>query len=172
MYNAIQRNMEVELIPACKRYGLDVVVYNPVAGGVLSGKYKTADVPESGRYSDSVGAMGQQYRGRYFKDTTFEALRIIEPVIAKHGLTMIETALRWVIHHSKLNVMDGTDGIILGVSSFDQLEGNLKECEKGPLPEEVVKALDEAWMVTKAEASVYWHQKLEYTYDTKKALFG
>lgn len=39
MYNAITRSLDQELIPACKRYGLDVVVYNPIAGGLFSGTY-------------------------------------------------------------------------------------------------------------------------------------
>jgi hypothetical protein len=68
----------LRLIPACKRYGLDVVVYNPIAGGLFSGKYKTKDIPKEGRYSDAVGRMGEMYRKRYFKDSTFEALKIIE----------------------------------------------------------------------------------------------
>lgn len=58
------------------------------------------------------------------------------------------------------------------MSSFEQLEGNLKDCEKGPLPEGVVKALDEAWMTAKADQPNYWHFDLEYAYDTRKALFG
>ena len=68
MYNAITRSIEAELIPACRRYGLDVVVYNPVAGGIFSGKYKASEVPESGRFSDSEGVRGTMYRKRYFKD--------------------------------------------------------------------------------------------------------
>jgi aflatoxin B1 aldehyde reductase len=148
------------------------VVYNPIAGGLFSGKYKTADIPTSGRYSDSVGKMGEMYRKRYFKDSTFEALRIIEPVVKKHGLTMVETALRWVVHHSSLNIKDGgRDGVIIGVSGIDQLESNLKDLEKGPLPEEVVQALDKAWLVSKPDTPNYWHLDLKYTYDTRKALF-
>jgi len=141
MYNAITRSLEKELIPACKRYGIDVVTYNPIAGGLFSGKYKTKEIPKEGRYSDAVGGMGEMYRKRYFKDSTFEALQIIEPVVEKHGLTMVETALRWVVNHSALNIKDGNDGVIIGVSSLDQLDQNLKDCEKGPLPEEVVQAL-------------------------------
>lgn len=171
MYNAITRSIEAELIPACRRYGLDIVVYNPIAGGIFSGKYKSNDVPTEGRYSDSVGKMGSMYRARYFKDATWEALRIIEPVVQKHNLTMIEVAFRWCIHHSALNIKDGRDGIIMGVSSLQQLEQNLKDCDKGPLPEEVVKALDDAWLVTKATTPNYWHLDLKYTYDTQQALF-
>lgn len=108
------------------------------------------------------------YRGRYFKDATFEALSIVEPVVEKHGLTMPETALRWARHHSSLNMgKDGHDGIIIGVSSFAQLESNLRDIEKGPLPDEVVEALDKAWLVAKATAPNYWHLDLKYTYDTR-----
>jgi len=67
MYNAITRSLEKELIPACKRYGLDVVVYNPIAGGLFSGKYKANEIPKEGRYSDAVGRMGEMYRKRYCK---------------------------------------------------------------------------------------------------------
>jgi aflatoxin B1 aldehyde reductase len=115
-------------------------------------------------------------RERYFKDTTFEALKIIEPVIEKHGLTMIETALRWLVHHSALNlatrVEGGNDGIIIGVSSRAQLEGNLRDLEKPALPEEVVQALDAAWRVCKGTAPNYWHGAYKYEYDTREALFG
>lgn len=78
---------------------------------------------------------------------------------------MLETALRWCVWHSKLNVggvdyskigqpeRKGNDGIIIGVSSIKQLEGNLKDLEKGPLPEEVVKVLDEAWLISKRKSN-------------------
>lgn len=172
MYNAITRSIDPELVTACRRYGLDIVIYNPVAGGIFSGKYKSTEVPAEGRYSDSVGAMGARYRERYFKDATFDALRVIEPVVEKHGLSLIETAFRWCVHHSALKINDGNDGIIIGVSSKKQLEQNLDAVEKGPLPDEVVKALDEAWLIAKPTTPNYWHLDLKYTYDTQKALFG
>ena len=113
--------------------------------------------------------MGGMYRKRYFKNSTFEALSVIEPVVKKHGLTMLETALRWCVHHSALNICGnkektakgwvGQDGIIVGVSSLEQLQGNLRDLEKGPLPEEVVQALDEAWMVAKAGTTNYVSQR-------------
>ncbi|KAK0619072.1 NADP-dependent oxidoreductase domain-containing protein [Immersiella caudata] len=172
MYNAITRNIEAELFVACRRYGLDVVVYNPIAGGLFSGKIKSTDiVPAEGRFSDQT-YMGKLYRGRYYRDSTFRALQTIEAAVEKSGLTMIETALRWVVHHSKLNVKNGNDSIIIGVSSKQQLEENLTHLEKGPLPEEVVKALDEAWLIAKPDSANYWHKDLTYTYDTKEALFA
>jgi aflatoxin B1 aldehyde reductase len=172
MYNAITRNIEPEVVTASRRYGLSIVVYNPIAGGLFSGKYDINKIPEDGRFSNISAGMGISYRNRYFKDATFDALRIIQPVAEKHGLTLIETALRWVLHHSALNVVDGHDGILIGVSSLEQLKMNLGYLEKGPLPEEVVKALDEAWLVAKATSPPYWHGELKYTYDTRKALFA
>ncbi|KAI1874323.1 uncharacterized protein JN550_002902 [Neoarthrinium moseri] len=173
MYNAITRGIDAELIPACRRYGLELVVYNPIAGGLFSGKIKSKDIaPTEGRFSDAQGT-GANYRNRYFKDSTFEALRTIEEAVAKHeGLTMIQTALRWVVHHSSLKIKDGNDGVIIGISSLEQLDGNLDALENGPLPDDVVQALDQAWKITKADAPNYWHKELAYTYDTKEALFG
>lgn len=97
------------------------------------------------------------YRDRYFHDTTFQALQHVEPVVKKHNLTLVETALRWCVHHSILKLAGGgNDGIIIGVSSFTQLETNLRDLEKGPLPEEVVQALDEAWGLFAYKGPSYW----------------
>jgi len=159
MYNAITREIETELIPACRKYGIELVVYNPLAGGVFSGKYKSkTEMPSEGRFAVTASS-GKMYRDRYFQDNTFLALQHIEPVVQKHNLTLLETALRWCIHHSMLKFSKdgGNDGIIIGVSSLKQLEGNLADCEKGPLPEEVVKVLDEAWEVyLKGRGPTYW----------------
>ena len=172
MYNAITRSLETETIVACHRYGLDVVIYNPLAGGLFSGKIKSAEVPQSGRYSDTAQS-GAMYRKRYFRDATFDALRLIEETAQKHNLTLLEIALRWCVHHSALKIKNGgRDGIIIGVSSLSQLEGNLRDLEKGPLPDEVVETLDEAWQITKGTTPNYWHLDLKYGYDTQAALFG
>ncbi|OCK75605.1 aflatoxin B1 aldehyde reductase member 2 [Lepidopterella palustris CBS 459.81] len=158
MYNAITRAIEPELVPCCRKYNIDIVVYNPLAGGIFSGKYKTKDVPQEGRYSNQSARIGSMYRDRYFKDATFDALGVVESVAQKHNLTLLEIALRWCVHHSELKtrIKGGNDGIIIGVSSFAQLGSNLADLEKGPLPEEVVKALDEAWMIAKSTSSTYF----------------
>ena len=97
------------------------------------------------------------YRSRYFKPEILAALGIIEPVAKAHGLSLIEVALRWCIWHSQLNIKDGgDDGIILGISSFDQLVGNVEACEKGELPAEVVEALDKGWEKARGVAPTYW----------------
>ncbi|KAF4443800.1 oxidoreductase [Fusarium acutatum] len=116
---------------------LYILVYNPLAGGVLSGRYKSKEIPaDGGRYSTQDPVIGAMYRDRYSKDVNFEALKVILPVADKLGLTLLEIAFRWLVHHSKLKVMDGNDGLVIGISSLSQLESNLDNVEKGPLPEE------------------------------------
>jgi aflatoxin B1 aldehyde reductase len=172
MYNFITRSIESELIPACQRYGMDVVVYNPIAGGLFSRQIRTKDtIPLEGRFSN-VHKNGWQSRDRYFRDSIFAALDLVDETLGKFKLTMIEASLRWLMHHSALQVKNGNDGIIVGVSKVEHLRENLPYLESGPLPDEVVKALDAAWIVAKAETANYWHLDLKYTYDTQQELFG
>ncbi|EWY81555.1 Aldo-keto reductase [Fusarium oxysporum f. sp. vasinfectum] len=157
MYNCLTRAIEEELVPCCRKFGMDILVYNPLAGGVLSGRYKSKEIPaDGGRYSTQDPVIGAMYRDRYFKDVNFEALKVIQPVADKLGLTLLEIAFRWLVHHSKLKVMNGNDGLVIGISSLSQLESNLDNVEKGPLPEEVLEVLDEAWKITKPSCSLYW----------------
>jgi len=99
---------------------------------------------------------GKLYYGRYWNDSYFDALEIITPVAEKHGLIVAEVALRWLEYYSQMSREKG-DAIIVGASSTKYLEGNLEDLEKGPLPEEVVEALEKAWAVAKAVVPKCWH---------------
>lgn len=99
------------------------------------------------------------YRSRYFKDEYFAALDIVKPAADKHGLTMVEVALRWMTHRSQLGkkfpdaILIGASRSVLGAedhstkycagawNSTKHIEQNLKDLEKGPLAEDVVRAL-------------------------------
>lgn len=113
--------------------------------------------PAEGRFA-TTSSLGQLYLDRYFKQSTFDALSIVEPVAAKHNVPLIEVALRWCLHHSQLKPASqgGDDGLIIGISSYEQLEQNVEACEKGPLPNEVVEALDKAWVRARGDAPTYW----------------
>jgi aflatoxin B1 aldehyde reductase len=67
------------------------------------------------------------------------------------GISSTEASFRWLVHHSGLS--DG-DVLILGATRVDQLAGNIELCKKGPLEEELVKAVDELWEAVKDETSV------------------
>ncbi|KFY12160.1 hypothetical protein V492_04058 [Pseudogymnoascus sp. VKM F-4246] len=174
MYNTLTRSVEAELFPALRRYGIAFYAYNPLAAGILSGKYTSeTDQPEEGRFSNVDSVRGERYRERYFRHGMFEALEIVRSVTEWKGLTLVEVAIRWLVHHSGLRIVDGgPDAVILGVSSLAQLEQNLDAMEAGPLPEAVIKALDEAWKSVGHESTPYWLGNLEYDYDTRKALFN
>ncbi|KAI0670451.1 Aldo/keto reductase [Trametes maxima] len=154
MYNAITREIEPELVPCCRKFGIRIVIYNPLAGGFFAGKVAAPDAqaPTGSRF-DPSSKMGRMYRARYFKSGFFDALNYLKPFAEKHQLRLTEIALRWVQHHS---VLTPEDGIILGASSAAQLKQNLEDSEKGPLPEEVVKALDEARLIVGANVPTYW----------------
>ncbi|OJT06071.1 Aflatoxin B1 aldehyde reductase member 2 [Trametes pubescens] len=154
MYNAVTREIEAELVPCLRKYGIRLVIYNPLAGGFFAGKVAAPDAqaPEGGRF-DPSSKMGQMYRARYFKNGFFDALNYLKPIAEKHQLRLTEIALRWCQHHSALTP---EDGIILGASSVAQLKQNLKDSEKGPLPEDILKALDEARLIVGASAPTYW----------------
>ncbi|KAH7916042.1 NADP-dependent oxidoreductase domain-containing protein [Hygrophoropsis aurantiaca] len=151
MYNAITRDMETELVPCCRKFGIRIVIYNPLAGGLFAGKITSAeDLVSDGSRFDARTTQGANYRARYLKDGYFKALELIKSVAEEHGIRTTEIALRWCQHHS---VLREEDGIIIGASSAAQLEDNCSDSAKGPLPDEVLQALDEANRIVKAHGS-------------------
>ena len=79
---------------------------------------------------------GKSYRQKHWNETVFETLDLIREAAGRHGLTEAECALRWLMRHSKLEVeMRGK--LIIGASSGETLEENLRDLEKSPLPEDV-----------------------------------
>ncbi|TDL17032.1 Aldo/keto reductase [Rickenella mellea] len=159
LYNAIHRAVEPELFPCLRKFGISFYGFNPLGGGFFTGRYTSKDsVPEEGsRFDSSKGTrQSSDYRGRYWNDQYFKALEIINESATANNLTMAETALRWVNHHSSMKREFG-DAIIIGASSVKHIHENLIDLEKGPLPEEVVKAIEEAWEVVKGNVTKYWH---------------
>ncbi len=182
----MQRRIESELIPCCRRYGLSLVIYSPLAGGLFSGNITRAHVtaaPTDGRFSDNF--LNGWMRSLYFKDATFDALDALKHAAEKAGTSMIEVAMRWLVWHSEIDVYgnreknkgqgdrENRDGIIIGVSKLEHLEVNLDAIlEKGPLEREVLEAVDRVHKVAGTESWDYWVGGLEYGYDTQEVLFG
>ena len=111
-----------------RHYGIRFYAFNPIAGGFLAG-----------------GELHERNKnGGYGNEEYFAAMELLGPVIEKYGLTLRECALRWLAHHSLLGGEKG-DAISMGASSAAHLESNLVDLEKGPLPDEVVGALDRGW---------------------------
>ncbi|XP_037684283.1 aflatoxin B1 aldehyde reductase member 2-like [Choloepus didactylus] len=149
MYNAITRQVETELFPCLRHFGLRFYAYNPLAGGLLTGKYKYEDKDEKqpeGRFFGNSWA--EVYRNRYWKRHHFQAIALVEKALqaayGPHAPSMTSAALRWMYHHSQLQGVHG-DAVIQGMSSLAQLEENLAATEEGPLEPAVVEAFDQAW---------------------------
>jgi len=157
VYNGIHRLVEPELFPCLRKYGIAFYAFNPLAGGFLTNRYnRDQQEHEAGSRFDPKRNQGANYRNRYWKDEYFDALDIIRAAAKKHELTEAETALRWITHHSLLS-KEHKDGIIIGASSAKQLDQNLADFEKGPLPEDVVAAYNEAWLKVKGVCRQYFH---------------
>jgi len=157
LYNAIHRKVEPELFPCLRKYGISFYEFNPLGGGFFTGRYhSTEEQVEPGSRFDPNKGQGKMYRVRYWNEPHFKALAALEEVAKQHNLTMAEIALRWVSHHSLMKREYG-DSVLIGASSVKHIEQNMIDLEKGPLPDEVVKALDEAWLSVSAYATPYFH---------------
>ncbi|XP_021562162.1 aflatoxin B1 aldehyde reductase member 2 isoform X2 [Carlito syrichta] len=160
MYNATTRQVETELFPCLRHFGLKFYAYNPLAGGLLTGKYKYEDKDGRqpvGRFFGNSWA--ETYRNRFWKEHHFKAIALVEKALqATYGASapsMTSAALRWMYHHSQLQGAH-RDAVILGMSSQEQLEQNLAATEEGPLEPAVVDAFDQAWHLVAHECPNYF----------------
>ncbi len=138
-YNLLFRMIEEELLPFCQAHNIGVISYNPLAGGMLTGRYRartTREVEEGTRFS--LKNSGEIYRRRYWRDTAFEAVdqlaRFFEP--RKKSLTHV--ALAWVLAQPAIT------SAILGASKPAQLTDSLQGVSL-TLDEEEMQACNEVW---------------------------
>ena len=161
MYNALTRAVEPELFPCLRHLNMTFYAYNPLAGGILSGKYKFSSEPsEPGRFAGNEWA--ERYKERFWKQEIFDAIdhvqNTLQQVESEGGgdrVTITEASLRWLRRHSGLSG-DRGDCIVIGASKEDHVAANLKGVQGGPLDERVVKAFDEAWAECKAQCPNYF----------------
>lgn len=151
MYNALTRDVERELFPCLRNYGMRFYAYNPLAGGLLSGKHRSLDAPpDSGRFVAERG-----YRERYWKRDYFDTLRELRQACDDLGLTPVQVAMRWLCGHSLMRAEHG-DGIILGASKIEQLQENLNAFAPAPLDPGILQILDRGWEIIKPDCFRYF----------------
>ena len=152
VYNALSRKAERELFPALDGLGMRFYAYNPLAGGMLTGRYRSVDEePSGGRFA----LRAKSYKGRYWRESYFEAVGIVSRACEEAGIPVAEAAYRWLSHHSKLEERRG-DGVIVGASSEGQLHQNLASLDAGPLPPLIVDAMEAARGLTEADSPEYY----------------
>lgn len=142
MYNALTRDVERELLPCLQNYSMGFYVYNPLAGGMLTGKHggsAASNTPESGRFATFAG-----YQDRYWKADYFNVINSFTSACTVEGIAPANAALRWLVHHSDIS-NDTKNAIILGASSLAHLTQNIEACTESALPDSIVEALDLGW---------------------------
>jgi aryl-alcohol dehydrogenase-like predicted oxidoreductase len=117
-YNLLFRQIEREMLPFCGEEGVGVIPYNPIAGGLLSGKHsRTAPPPAGGRFT--LGNAGGQYQERYWHDREFDTVDQLRGLAAEAGLSLVTLAVAWVLANKVITAP------IIGASRPEQLDDSL-----------------------------------------------
>jgi aryl-alcohol dehydrogenase-like predicted oxidoreductase len=135
MYNLLARGVEQEYVPMAREFGVSIIAYNPLAGGLLTGKHSPARPAEGSRFVDN-----EVYRDRYWRPQYLEAVDRLKSIASQAGRTLISLSLGWLLHHT------ATTCVVLGASRLEQLKINLRAIEEGPLAPGTIQQCDEVWM--------------------------
>ena len=135
LHNAISRAVETELLPMTRSYDIGTCMYNPLAGGLLTGKYKAGK--EAG--SDTRFAANEMYRKRYWNDPQRTAADQFSRIATQRGRTSAELALRYMLDHPNVDVT------LFGATRREQVEQNLAAVTSSPLSTEELNLCDEIW---------------------------
>ncbi len=125
LYNLLVRQLELEYLPFTRRYPLHTTVYNPLAGGVLAGRYtRGAPLPPGSRLGSS-----KLYQGRYGSDRQLEQAEALRAVAEAEGVEPVTLAYAW------LAGQPGVDSILVGAGSVDHLEAAIEAQARTLSPE-------------------------------------
>lgn len=151
LYNPLSRKAEFELFPSLRELGIRFYAYNPLAGGLLSGKYKDFnETPVEGRFT-----YRPNYKNRYWKKSLFEAMFVINSACELVQISIAEAVFRYLVFSSKLSDLQNS-GILIGTSKIEQLKANLYAFNKGPLPLSVADSFEVAWDLARQESPEYF----------------
>jgi 1-deoxyxylulose-5-phosphate synthase len=118
-YNLLFREFERELFPLCVEEGIGVIPYNPIAGGLLTGKYDRTTPPSEGTRFAFGGRVGQLYQGRYWKEPVFDAVDALKGVADEAGLALATMSVAWVL------AQPWVTSPIIGASRPEQLDATI-----------------------------------------------
>jgi aryl-alcohol dehydrogenase-like predicted oxidoreductase len=121
-YNLLFRQIERELLPLCEEEGLAVIPYNPLAGGLLTGKHKRAAPPlEGSRFA--LGTAATTYVQRYWKDREFDTVDAFVKLAEDNALEPATLAVAWVLAHPAVTAP------LVGASKPEQLKASIAAAE-------------------------------------------
>jgi len=136
-YNLLFRAFERDLLPLCAEEGIGVIPYNPLAGGMLTGKHDRSSEPTEGtRFT--LGNAAQNYQARYWHDREFDTVDALAPVAAAAGISMTTMAMGWVLANPAIT------SAIVGASKPEQLADSVAAAQRAPVVDADLKGrLDE-----------------------------
>jgi aryl-alcohol dehydrogenase (NADP+) len=121
-YNLLFRQIEREMLPFCGEEGVGVIPYNPIAGGLLSGKHsRTAPPPEGTRFT--LGSAAEAYQDRYWHDREFDTVEVLRQLAQKAGVSLVTLSVAWVLANKAITAP------IIGASRPEQLDSSLASAE-------------------------------------------
>jgi aryl-alcohol dehydrogenase-like predicted oxidoreductase len=135
LYNLLATRIEDEYLEFAQHTGLLTMVYNPLGGGLLTGKHTFTESPTEGRFGNS--RVAEMYKKRYWDPRLFDAVSQLGGIGDGAGLPLPELSFRWLLSRP------GVGSILLGGSKIEQLQSNIDAAAKGALPADVVRACDE-----------------------------
>jgi aryl-alcohol dehydrogenase (NADP+) len=134
-YNLLFRQIEREMLPYCREEGIGVIPYNPIAGGLLSGKHSRANPPpDSTRFT--LGTAGKMYQDRYWHDREFDTVEALHGLADEAGVSLVTLAVAWVLANKAITAP------IIGASRPEQLGPSLAAAEY-TIDDELKRRLDE-----------------------------
>jgi len=134
-YSLLFRGMERDMFPMCAEEGLAVIPYNPLAGGLLTGKHKyDAPLPEGTRFT--LGTAAGNYQDRYWQEREFGSVEKLRGIAAGADLDMVPMAIAWVLANPVVTAP------IIGASKPEQLDDSIAALSL-TLSEDVKARLDE-----------------------------
>ncbi|HEX7464947.1 MAG TPA: aldo/keto reductase family protein [Actinomycetota bacterium] len=120
-YSMLLRHAEKEVLPACGRLGLGVVVFSPLAQGVLTGKYRSANrVPPDSR---AAGGHGAFFVRPLLSRDNFRKIDRLRPIASELGLTLGQLALAWILRRPEVT------STIVGATKLAQVEENVRAAD-------------------------------------------
>jgi len=122
-YNLIYRDAERDLLPLAESEHLGVIPYNPLAGGMLTNRYRSDDTPAKGRFSPEIGTFGTMYRQRYWNPSAFSAVESAQRIADKLGLPLTTLVVAWMLAKPAIT------SAIVGASRVDQLADSIKAAD-------------------------------------------
>ena len=134
-YNLLFREFERELFPLCLDEDIAVIPYNPIAGGMLSGKHDRTKAPDEGtRFA--LGNAAQTYQDRYWHDNVFDTVDELVKLASDAGIPLPTLAVAWTLQHPAITAP------IVGASRPEQLDATVAAVDT-KLDQDLVDRLNE-----------------------------